>query len=43
MKYRLNTPLLTNIETKFAVDVLKSGWISVGGKYNKLLKENLES
>ncbi len=39
MKYRLNTPLLTNIETKFATDVLKSGWISVGGKYNKLFEK----
>ena len=38
MKYPLNTPLLTNIETRFATDVLKSGWISVGGKYNKLFE-----
>ncbi len=39
MKYPLNTPLITSIETKFTRDVLKSGWISVGGKYNKLFEK----
>jgi dTDP-4-amino-4,6-dideoxygalactose transaminase len=39
MKYSLNLPLITNVENKFSLDVLKSGWISVGGKYNKLFEK----
>lgn len=39
MKYPLNFPLISSLEKKYISDVLSSGWISVGGKYNKLFEK----
>jgi len=39
MKYRINTPYLTNLEKKYLNDVIASKWISVDGKYSKIFEK----
>lgn len=34
MKYILNKPNISNLEKKYVLDVLKTGWISSNGKHN---------
>lgn len=38
MKYFLNKPFIDKLETDYAKSALSSGWLSVNGKYNKILE-----
>ena len=40
MKYILNKPYINKLELKYLKSVIDSGWLSVNGKYNKLLEKN---
>jgi len=40
MKYPLNIPNISELEKKYAMDVLESGWLSAGGEHTKAF-ENL--
>ena len=40
MKYILNKPYIDELEFKYVNSVLRSGWLSVGGKYNKLFEKS---
>ena len=39
MRYILNKPNITNIEKKYVLDVLKTGWISSNGKHNLIAEK----
>jgi perosamine synthetase len=39
MRYILNKPNITNIEKKYVMDVLKTGWISSNGKHNVIAEK----
>ena len=40
MKYILNKPYIDTLELKHIKSVINSGWLSVNGKYNRLLEKN---
>jgi len=40
MKYILNKPYINKLEFKYVNSVLRTGWLSIGGKYNKLFEKN---
>ena len=39
MKYILNKPYINKLEFKYVNSVLRTGWLSIGGKYNKLFEK----
>jgi perosamine synthetase len=38
MKYSLNKPFIDNLEINYAKSAINSGWLSVNGRYNKILE-----
>lgn len=39
MKYYLNKPFIDKLETNYTKSTINSGWLSVNGKYNKILEK----
>tara|TARA_B100000900_G_C20598938_1_gene724679 strand:- start:2399 stop:3526 length:1128 start_codon:yes stop_codon:yes gene_type:complete len=42
MKYPLNKPFINKLELSYASDAIKTGWLSVNGKYNKLFEKEFK-
>ena len=42
MKYPLNKPFINKLELSYASNAIKTGWLSVNGKYNKLFEKEFK-